>query len=355
MEILPSDTIFKFCYFLIMDFEYKNYERQPRYQQIFDELKALISANRSLDGVVVSVNMLASIFQTSRTPVHQAMQMLEKSNLAIRINKKAEFVLNHAKDSNRKIPEILKRFSQNDLKTFFHNTIDIEKQRTDHLHLDMEQHISNILPFGAFWINEQKAADTYNVSRTIIRQSLSKFAERGLIGKDYRAHWTVGPLTSKMLNDLFSIRSKLEPLALIDAAQRLDNQHVNIWLERCYLAKENVHSLDQEMIKLIENDLHVDLLNHSQNTALKRLIDQTQLALVVNDIFAKPMNGRPFIAALSEHIIIYEYLIRDAVDAAAMALENHIKLSAKRTNLRLKALSIFPTPPIPSWLTRRSP
>ena len=52
--------------------------------------------------------------------------MLEKSNLAIRINKKAEFVLNHAKDPNRKIPEILKRFSQNDLKTFFHNTLDIE-------------------------------------------------------------------------------------------------------------------------------------------------------------------------------------------------------------------------------------
>jgi DNA-binding GntR family transcriptional regulator len=67
------------------------------------------------------------------------------------------------------------------------------------------------------------------------------------------------------------------------------------------------------------------------------------------------MDGRPFSAALSEHIIIYEYLIRDAVDAAAMALENHIKLSAKRTNLRLKALSIFPTPPIPSWLTQRSP
>ncbi len=27
------------------------------------------------------------------------------------------------------------------------------------LHQDMEQQIANVLPFGAFWINEQKAAD----------------------------------------------------------------------------------------------------------------------------------------------------------------------------------------------------
>lgn len=337
-----------------MNFEYKINQRQPRYQQIFDELKAVILANRPLNGAIVGVQTLASIFQTSRTPVSQALQMLEQSDLAIRVDKRAQYIFKHPDQTDKTLPEYLKRFSESDLKTFFHNTLDSEKQRTDNLHNDIEQHISNILPFGEFWINEQKAADSYNVSRTIIRQSLSKFAERGLIGKDYRAHWTVGPLTSKMLNDLFNIRAKLEPLALLDAAKTLENQQVNIWLERCYTAKENAHSLDQDMIKLIENDLHVELINYSQNTILKRIINQTQLALVVNNIFAKPMDGRPFTAALTEHIIIYEYLIRDAVDAAAIALENHIQLSAKRTNQRLKALSIFPTPPIPPWLTRQS-
>lgn len=336
-----------------MNFVYKNSNRQPRYLQIFAEMKTVISTNRALDGVIVSVQSLASIFESSRTPVYQALQMLEKIGLAIRVDKKAQFILRQSDQASAKMPDVVKRVSDSDLKTYFHNTLDVEKQRIDDLHHDMEQQIANMLPFGEFWINEQKAADNYNVSRTIIRQSLSKFAERGLIGKDYRAHWTVGPLTSKMLNDLFSIRSKLEPLALIDAAQRLDNQRINVWLERCYKAKEDTSSLNQEKIKLIENDLHVELLNCSQNMGLKRIIGQTQLALVVNDIFAKPMDGRPFVATLSEHIMIYELLIRDSVAAAAMALENHIQLSAKRTNQRLKALSIFPTPPIPSWLTRQ--
>lgn len=62
------------------------------------------------------------------------------------------------------------------------------------------------------------------------------------------------------------------------------------------------------------------------------MMNQSQLALVVNDVFAKPMNTRPFSASLSEHIIIYEYLLRDAVKAAAMALETHIELSCRRTS-----------------------
>ncbi len=335
-----------------MDFEYKINQRQPRYQQIFDEIKKVLIANRPLDGTVVSVKVLASIFKTSRTPVYQAMKMLEANQLAIRVDKRAEFILKRP-NNNFTSPVKPNHISENNLKVFFHNTLDLEKQRSDDLYLDMEYHIANILPFGEFWINEQRAADHYKVSRTIIRQFLSKFAERGLIGKGYRSHWTVGPLTSKMLNDLFIIRSKMEPLALIDSVARLENKQITIWLERCYQARETAHILDQEMIKTIETDLHVELLSTSQNIALKRLIDQTQLALVVNDIFAKPMNSRPFTAALSEHIMIYEYLIRDAVDAAAMALENHILLSAKRTTQRLKALSVFPMPDIPSWLMRQ--
>jgi DNA-binding GntR family transcriptional regulator len=145
----------------------------------------------------------------------------------------------------------------------------------------------------------------------------------------------------------------MEPLALVNSVARLENKQITLWLERCYQARETTHTLDQEMIKTIETDLHIELLSASQNMALTRLIDQTQLALVVNDIFAKPMNCRPFTAALSEHIMIYEYLIRDAVDAAAMALENHILLSAKRTTQRLKALSVFPMPDVPSWLMRQ--
>ena len=248
------------------------------------------------------------------------------------------------KDKIKSINEQIDRY-EDDLKEM--------SEELDAINKDMEIQISNMLPFGEFWINEQEAADAYNVSRTIIRQTLSQLAERGLIFKDARSHWIVGPLTSKRLNDLFMIRSKLEPLALGDAAHYLENAELKNITNRCYEARDSEDDLSNTQIQKIEMDLHVYLLSKSKNNYLTRLISQTQLALVVNNIFSQPMKTRPFSAAVAEHIIIYEYLGRGSIDAAMMALETHLLLSAKRTSQRLKALSIFPAPKTPIWLTRR--
>jgi len=337
-----------------MNFVHKNTTPQPRYRQIYEEIATTLEANRPLDGALVNLGTLAKIFKTSRTPVYQALQMLEADQRVSRVGRKAEFIFHRQSGQKLQTPAMPVRYTEADLRSFFKNVLDTEKQRSVDLHHDIEQQIANLLPFGEFWVNEQKAADHYHVSRTIIRQALSKFAERGLIGKDYRSHWTVGPLTSKRLNDLFIIRSKLEPLALREAAENISSKSIHQWLERCHNARDNARDISQETIKQLEDDLHVHLLEYSNNTPLLRFIHQSQLALVVNDVFAKPRNTRPFSAAMTEHIMIYEYLLRGAVEPAALALETHIQLSAKRTTQRLKALSIFPMPPLPSWLTRHA-
>lgn len=335
-----------------MDFVHKVSSNRPRYKQIYDEISNAMHENASLNGAVVSLKALENIFQTSKTPIYRALQMLEVSGYATRVEKKASYVLHQNKNKLKSKPKKM-ILREHELKPFFRKSLDTEIQRSVRINKDMEIQISNMLPFGEFWINEQKAADAYNVSRTIIRQTLSQLAERGLISKDARSHWTVGPLTSKRLNDLFMIRSKLEPLALGDAAQYLENSELKTITNRCYEARDNDDDLSDTQIQQIEMDLHVHLLNKSKNNYLTRLISQTQLALVVNNIFSQPMKTRPFSAAIAEHIIIYEYLGRGSKDAAMMALETHILLAAKRTSQRLKALSIFPAPEIPIWLTRR--
>ena len=335
-----------------MDFVHKVSSNRPRYKQIYDEISTAMHENTSLNGATVSLKSLEKIFQTSKTPIYKALQMLEVSGYATRIEKKASYILHQNKNKLKSKPKKV-LFKEDELKQFFRKSLDTEIQRSVRINKDMEIQISNMLPFGEFWINEQKAADAYNVSRTIIRQTLSQLAERGLISKDARSHWTVGPLTSKRLNDLFIIRSKLEPLALGDAAHCLLNSELKSIINRCYEARDNENNLSDTQIQQIEIDLHVNLLNKSKNNYLTRLISQTQLALVVNNIFSQPMKTRPFSAAIAEHIIIYEYLGRGSIDAAMMALETHILLAAKRTSQRLKALSIFPAPDIPVWLTRR--
>ena len=181
----------------------------------------------------------------------------------------------------------------------------------------------------------------------MIRQVLSRVSERGLIRKDFRSHWVVAPLTSKNLNNIFTVRAQLEPLALIDAASSVKKKEIERLLSLCEKYCDSEKKLDANKLRQLEKDLHCNFLSHSSNKFLVRLLNQTQLTLVVNDIFALQVGTKSFKAAIAEHKIIYEFLLREAPFAAANALETHIKLSAERTQKRLRAISIFQKKDIP--------
>jgi DNA-binding FadR family transcriptional regulator len=55
-----------------------------------------------------------------------------------------------------------------------------------------------------------------------------------------------------------------------------------------------------------------------------------------------------------EHRIVFEFLIRGSWDAAAAAMEEHLRLSAARTRKRLMAFSVFTEPSLPNYLRRIS-
>jgi DNA-binding GntR family transcriptional regulator len=111
--------------------------------------------------------------------------------------------------------------------------------------------------------------------------------------------------------------------------------------------------MDTERLDQLETDMHVRLLAHSPNTYLLRMIRQTQIALVVNRVFASFVGTGPFDLALREHAIVMDFLTRNAHEAAALSLEEHLKLSAERTRKRLMAISVFPEPDLPSYLQKQ--
>ena len=73
---------------VLMDFVHKVSSNRPRYKQIYDEISTAMHENTSLNGATVSLKSLEKIFQTSKTPIYQALQMLEVSGYATRIEKK---------------------------------------------------------------------------------------------------------------------------------------------------------------------------------------------------------------------------------------------------------------------------
>ena len=70
----------------------------------------------------------------------------------------------------------------------------------------------------------------------------------------------------------------------------------------------------------------------------------------VNRLFFETVGASPFHATLDEHRLVLELLLRGAYEPAAENLEAHLGFAAMRTLQRLKAVSVFPEPPLPSYL-----
>lgn len=315
----------------------------PRYEAIEQQLIDAIQKRLLAPGVVVTEDPLARLFGTSRTPVRKAFNQLERSGLLERFEGRGFVVAGADTPQRVSVTREMLGLSQA-------ATIEPPPVAADRIARDFESSVAQALPFGQFRVNEQAAADNFGVSRTIIRELLSRFQDRGLVSKDLRSHWVVGPLTARDIEHYFAIRGKLEPLALIDSAPLLPAEDILATLDRAKAGIAQGDGLSPAQIEQLETDLHVTLLAKTPNTHLLRIINQSQIALSVNQVFAETVGTRPFAAALTEHCIVLEFLLRGSWHAAADALQEHLRISAARTRKRLMSFSVFPQPDLPEYL-----
>ncbi|MBO0662891.1 GntR family transcriptional regulator [Jiella sp. MQZ9-1] len=315
---------------------------EPRYVTIERALSRAIASGALPAGTVLTEGPIADLFGTSRTPVRTALNDLMAKGSLARFEGRG-FVVQGGEPARVPLTPAMLGIGDGEP----------AKPHPVAAHLiarDFEDTLAQALPFGSWRINEQAAAEHFAVSRTVVRELLSRFQDRGLVRKDLRSHWMIGPLTARDINHYFAVRRKLEPLALTDSAPLTSMDAIDAMRQRLQTALTTPHSLAPDRLAEIEHDLHVRLLSRSPNPHLLRMIGQSQMALVVNRVFAKAVGSRPFELALREHAIVYEFLIRRAWSAAAAALDEHLHLSAERTCKRLMAISVFPMPDLPRYL-----
>ena len=318
-----------------------------RYAEIEHTIINAINHELLPPGIVVTEDPVARLFGTSRTPVRMAFNKLEERGFLKRFEGRG-FVVTGA--------EVSKRLA------LTHEMLGLCKTPTQlpqpmtaqRIAEDFEASIVQALPFGLYRVHEQAAADHFDVSRTIIRELLSRLQDRGLLRKDLRSHWVVGPLTALDVAHYFAIRAKLEPLALVDSAPLLSQSLISQLHARASSATDKADNLTPDMLEQLETDLHITLLGKSPNPHLLRMIRQSQVGLSVNQVFAETVGAKSFSISLMEHRIVLEFLIRGSWESAATAMEEHIRLSAARTRKRLMAFSVFTEPNLPNYLRRIS-
>ena len=90
----------------------------------------------------------------------------------------------------------------------------------EHAYRVIREHILSGQLTAGQWLREGELAEVTGVSRTPVREALRRLTSEGLVSHEHNRGVQVHRWSSKDLDDIFSLRSVLEPLGAAQAAQR---------------------------------------------------------------------------------------------------------------------------------------
>ncbi|MEM9633673.1 MAG: GntR family transcriptional regulator [Pseudomonadota bacterium] len=320
--------------------------RIPRYLSISAAIDEAIGDDRLQPGMVLVEDPLARHFNTSRTTIRKALNVLFEQQKISRFNGRGFLVGSDANLSPNRAP----------IEPLLFNAASATPaprsiSNQDQILPQLRQSLIRALPFGPFRISEAELSETYQVSRTVIRETLSQLRSTGLVRKNEKSNWVLGPLSAHEVRNHYELRIILEPVALSQSIPNLDASVVeDAWqnLQRLCSAPSDA---DESQLAEIENELHVRLLSGCRNEQLLSVLRASSLVLAVNEMFrALVGSGQDNELLIREHLSVVEALRDGDLAAAANALELHLVQARDRTCRRLKTLSVLKSPAVPVYL-----
>jgi len=323
---------------------------QRRYEIAEDVLRANIVEGVLPPGLVLLEGPIAEILQISRAPVQRALQSLEAEGLVHRFKGRGYLV-----GSGREVLEP----NRADIKSVGlriprHADEALQSRSSwERIYNIVERDVAGCVVFGQYRIIEIELANHFNVSRTVVRDVLTRLMERGLVRKNQSSHWIAGPLTAQTVKDHFVLRRMLEPQALVAGAGHLDRDALTRLFNRL-IELERRHTMD--FLKDLE-DIQARFINTcvlaNPNERLQDLIRNNLLPVTATERLLGRLGlpGDPTV--ITEFRLIVELLMRGATAAASAMLETHLDAAVNRTIAQMKIVAIIPGPSATAdYLTR---
>ena len=187
------------------------------------------------------------------------------------------------------------------------------------------------------FLNENALMQELEVSRTPIREALTRLEQEGLVTVLPKKGVLVKPLTISEINESFEARMLLEPFIIKKDLKHLD-------LSALHQIKEESTNLisskpDPEQFALLDDRFHRCIASGCSNMyfrmMLNHIFDQNMRirALSGSDIWER------HIEAAREHIKIIDYILNNNCDRAGDAMAYHLKGSKE---MALNSLSHKP-------------
>lgn len=219
---------------------------------------------------------------------------------------------------------------------------------------DVEQALASQVLFATVRVTEERLAEHFGVSRTVARDVLVRMQGVGLVDKDRYGRWIAHRVTSSRIRDLYEMRWLLEPQALLQSAPRLDPARVVQMRDRLGATLSDLGRADSPTLDRLERDLHFDLLDGCRNREIPRALAATRVLLVSNRYVFDLYLGIPvavIAGSLGEHLRVLNAVLDRDWEAAAAALEAHLRASCDHWLGRLARIEPMERPRLPPFLT----
>lgn len=223
----------------------------------------------------------------------------------------------------------------------------------ERMYAQLERELCACVIFSAVRIVEERLAEHYGVSRTVVRDVLARMHSVGLVGKDSLGRWVAPHVTPAKTRHLYELRWILEPQALLQAAEHVPHTE----LERARMTVvEALDGFPKEGFdtNVVEHDLHVGLLSHCPNDDILYSLGRTRVLFVPTRYLFDPVLHIPLALiedAMREHCEIYDLLLARRAADAAQALETHLKRADSRWLERFHRVSqLRVDQPLPPYL-----
>jgi DNA-binding GntR family transcriptional regulator len=324
-------------------------ETAKRYELVAAALRANIAAGRLPAGLVLLEGPIAGLLGTSRAPVQAALRILEEESLVRRFEGRG-YLVGGPGSAEKPIRADLAELGlsvSDEIDSAFKN-----RGLWERVYEEVETAVAASLVFGDFRIIESELGEYYGVSRTVVRDVLSRLHERGLIAKTASSHWVVNALTAQSVRERFKLREILEPEALRIAAESTEYDRIAEALKR--ERERDPATPDAGAWARLDNALMIHCLTRAPNRHLVELIEQNRLPLAAASRALTKLGLPDDAVATSEYLVLFELIAGRAIDAAAIYWRNHLATLAKKNLARLKIVAVFPDPPVDvPYLTRR--
>jgi len=316
----------------------------PLYEVIYDVLRDHLSDRRLTPGLVLSESNVARAFKASRVPVRAALRRLRTEGLVNDFDGRGYLA------GSGNIAPVRIGLSEAGFRLPPHLEAQLgARKRWEHIYPDVEHAVAICLAYGRFMLNASSLAEHYAVSRTVAHEVLTKLERTGIISRDQNQRWYAGPLTAKNIREHFEIRWLLEPVALRQAFPRLNQSELRKKRDNVARVKDGLPSPDR--LERIERDLHIEAISRCDNALVLEIVRRSQLPLfAAHTAFHQYQRMEDIRAMVSDHMTILDRLIAGQLEAAAAALEGHIRRSLRPSVEIWESLGEIPQDMLPPYM-----